>query len=99
MLKVCVQCGTTWDEVLTEKRVGCVHCYEAFSKEIKSLKALYFGKGAFSEVEPPQQKKPENSGKLLELKERLTGLIQQERFEEASKLKDEIYRLSEHGSH
>ncbi|MCL2015299.1 MAG: UvrB/UvrC motif-containing protein [Defluviitaleaceae bacterium] len=98
--KPCPRCGMTYDSFRNGGgKLGCAHCYKTFTHELnpilKNVQASVRHEGKF----------PQKSGRDLFKKRevvRLRGLMQKaiddENFEEAAKLRDEV-RLMEYVEH
>lgn len=98
----CPQCGLTYDELSKTGRLGCSVCYQSFDQVVSSLirrvqRAVHHtgkvprrmrGQGPKKERTSPAQD-------LLLLQQRLKQCIQNEKFEEAAQLRDEIQRFEE----
>ena len=89
----CQKCGCSWQDISREGKVGCSDCYRTFyNKLLPALKRIHGrvhhdGK-ALSQPEP----NPEvlRKQKIESLKEELKKAIDEQRFEDAAKLRDEI---------
>ena len=96
MLKVCTNCGFTWDEITNAHLVGCHVCYEVFEKEINMAYHVWHG---FTDRHQDQKETEEDSQKqdvfarLSQLREQLSKALIQENFEEAGKIKKQLFRL------
>lgn len=60
----CPRCGTRWSDIANSGRVGCEHCYSAFSRELSPTIENMFGRsthrgkvarGAAAQGSPPAQ--------------------------------------------
>ncbi len=105
---VCEQCHMSYDDFVNSGKFGCSNCYETFSKKIDPLLKKLHGanrhvgrgiKGYVSnnktkKVVPTIKKSEEvKTTKLDELKNNLKIAIQEERYEDAAKIRDEIKKL------
>lgn len=91
---VCSNCGTTYDEFNKNGKLGCSMCYDKFLKQIELMlkfdknKTKHIGKiPKKNQVELSQKKKLKN------LKENLQRLISEEKYEEATFIRDSIKEL------
>lgn len=99
----CPDCGITYDEFAKAGRLGCAGCYDAFSKLLLPLikkiqKALvHVGKRPQSQSTPagPARKPSSPASDLRMLQERLRKSVQNEAFEDAAQLRDEIKQLED----
>lgn len=89
--KVCPTCKTTYQEYKKIGKVGCADCYEVFGEEINYILKRIQGNNQHT------GKFPCRGGAGIRLRHRLEQLrvalkesIQQEAFEEAARLRDEI---------
>lgn len=93
---ICSACGLTFKEFKVSGNLGCIECYNSFKDQIKAyLKEAQFGyvhKG----------KKPVSDSKvivvkkqILEMKKKLDDYVEDEKFEEAVKLRDKIEERKE----
>jgi protein arginine kinase activator len=92
----CSSCGFSLDDFRKVGRLGCPDCYDVFSREIaERLPSMHKGgihKGYLPEgVAMKQALKSE----LACLAEKLASAIEDERFEEAAMLRDQICKIEE----
>ena len=90
----CSACGFSLDDFRKVGRLGCPDCYQVFSREIvERLPSMHKGgvhKGYLPEgIAIKQALKSE----LASLAEKLESAIEDERFEEAAKLRDQISKI------
>lgn len=93
---VCDACGFTASQLKKIGRMGCPECYTAFRDGLDSLlKAMH--KGTRHVGKTPRTIFPEGRTlkSLNQLKEELSKAVQEERYEDAAKLKNEIHQLQE----
>ena len=96
ILSKCPNCGLTYEEFGRTGRLGCAECYEAFSKFLLPLikrvqhATQHVGKRP-SRLAAPLRVQQD----LRELHNRLSKVVQQEDFEEAARLRDQIKQLEE----
>ena len=94
--KACPACGMTYDDFRKVGRLGCADCYVTFKRNLGSLlkrihgSPIHVGKSPARLVKPPKAKI-----ELAELKRKLERAIEQEAFEEAARLRDQIHRLEQ----
>lgn len=92
----CPNCAMTYEEFGKTGRLGCADCYEAFSKLLLPLikrvqhATQHVGKRP-SRLAPTVRAAQD----LKELHNRLQKSIQQEEFEEAARLRDQIKQLED----
>jgi len=92
----CPKCGITFSRITQAGKLGCSTCYETFEKQLEPLLRRVHGGG-------------QNVGKIptrrgiaikyhmeeKKLKEKLQVLIQQEAFEEAAVVRDQIRQIEQ----
>jgi protein arginine kinase activator len=91
----CEKCGMTYEQFTQVGRFGCANCYKSFESKLGPiLKRVHSGNHTHA------GKLPERIGggiqlqrQIETLKEELKGLIEQEEFEKAAELRDEIRLL------
>ena len=94
--KACANCGMTYDDFRKVGRLGCAECYVTFKRSLGSLlkrihgSPLHLGKTPARLVKPPRAKT-----ELAELKRKLERAIEQEEFEEAARLRDQVRRIEQ----
>jgi protein arginine kinase activator len=88
----CSFCQGTLRDFKNTGRLGCAYCYGAFEANLRDLlrrvhgESRHKGKQYVAPVETPA----EGATVLAELRDRLKRAIDQEQFEEAAKLRDQI---------
>lgn len=87
----CEKCGCSFDDIAKSGKIGCADCYKTFYDKLQPSLARIHGKtehqgkfpmGAGEEVK--------HAHKLAELKEELGRAIDEQNFEKAAQLRDEI---------
>lgn len=98
----CSSCHTTYEQFANRGRFGCSLCYDTFKGKLQPmLKRLHGGYTSHHGKIPSRMGGNIHLRKELDdLKQKLKQCIEQEAFEEAAKLRDEVRRienrLSEH---
>jgi protein arginine kinase activator len=93
---ICPACGLTLKEYKESNSLGCLECYKSFKDQIKAslkesqLGVLHKGKEPVGNSEVIFVKK-----EILEMKKKLDGYVENEKFEEAVKLRDKIEERKE----
>lgn len=90
--KKCPTCGSTLDEITKSGMLGCAGCYDAFEQELKPMIANLHANSTYvpdGEAKQPQPEK-KNVNETDELKNRLRKAVEEEDYELAAKLRDEI---------
>lgn len=89
--QVCPNCGITFKEFRSQGRLGCPHDYIAFQDELLPL--LENIHGETQHIGKTPKRAPHASQKqyrLIKLRNRLRSAIDEEMYEEAARLRDEI---------
>ncbi len=93
---LCPGCGKTFDEIVSDGKMGCAECYSAFyDKLLPSLrrihgKATYVGNKPHTDVDSPRRR-------IEKLKIELASAVEEQNFELAVQLRDEINELLSEG--
>lgn len=94
----CPVCGISFYEFRNQGRLGCPHDYSAFADELEPLVANIHGASQHTGKRPKHS--PVSSEKqtdLIRLRREMKEAVEQEEYERASQLRDEIRRLEEEG--
>ena len=97
--KACPECGTTFREITKSGKVGCPACYTTFADELSGLIQSVHGTTTHTGNAPARHReKKERAEKLSALKAELQNAIENEEYEKAASLRDEMRKLeSENG--
>lgn len=94
----CEYCGSTFNDIVKNGRVGCSNCYTKFEDRLQPTITKMHGnaKHIGKNVTYTEEKKaePENS-ELDKLKNDLKLAIKEQRFEDAAVLRDKINEMNE----
>ena len=92
--KVCSRCGMTFNKFKTGGRLGCDMCYQSFAQEVEILLKNVQGSTRH------EGKYPRRMGagilhkrQVAELRAKLKKSVEEENYEEAARLRDEIKEL------
>ncbi len=88
----CPYCGTTWDDFKRTGLLGCDKCYEAFHVQILKVLKQIHGNTRHIGSRPSGQKAPVIQN-LTKLQEELKKAVQDEAYEKAARLRDQIREL------
>ena len=93
--KACPSCGMTYDDFRKVGRLGCGECYVTFKRSLGSLLKRIHGSPIHVGKSPVRLLKPSKiaKGEMMELKRKLEQAIENEAFEEAARLRDQIRRV------
>ena len=87
----CARCGFTQADFKKAGRLGCPECYKTFAEPLESLlKTMHKGTRHVGKVPESLRQSRDLSDRLKQLQKRLAKAIEQEDFEEAAILRDEI---------
>jgi protein arginine kinase activator len=88
----CAFCQGTLRDFKNTGRLGCAYCYGAFETNLRDLLRRVHGnsKHQGKVYRSPQRPPDEGATVLSELRDRLKRAIDQEQFEEAARLRDQI---------
>ena len=95
--RTCPSCGMTYEDFRKVGRLGCADCYTTFKRNLGSLlkrihgSPIHVGKSPIRLIKTAKVTKTE----LADLKRKLEHAIENEEFEEAAKLRDQIRRLEQ----
>jgi protein arginine kinase activator len=92
----CPNCELSYDEFKKIGKLGCSQCYTAFKRYLSSLLKKIHGSNKHVGKSPLKVAVGIDKGKkylLEELRQKLQKAIEQEEFEEAAKIRDQIREL------
>ncbi len=95
-VKTCPSCGMSYDDFRKVGRLGCADCYPTFKRNLGSLLKRIHGSPMHVGKSPSRLLRPAAKGakaELQELKRNLERAIEQEEFEAAAALRDQIRRM------
>jgi protein arginine kinase activator len=93
---LCLNCGSTLTDLRETGRLGCPECFEAFAEPLVSILPeiqhglLHTGKTPANCPESVLMQR-----RLMDLRSRLTELVERENFEVAAEIRDQIKSLEE----
>jgi protein arginine kinase activator len=92
--KVCSRCGMTFNKFKTGGRLGCDVCYISFAKEVEALLKNVQGSTRHEGKYPRRMGAGIlNKRQVSELRAQLKKSVEDENYEEAARLRDEIRTL------
>lgn len=94
----CHACGKTFEEIAGDGKMGCAECYSSFyDKLIPSLGKVH-GKTSHMGKKPKKNRNSvDSSDKLSDMKKALEQAVEEQNFELAVKLRDEINGMISRG--
>ena len=95
----CPRCGFTQADFKKSGRLGCPECYKTFAEGLEGLlKTMHKGTHHSGKVPEALRATREQSDRLKLLQKKLAKAIEQEKFEEAAQLRDEIKQITPRGT-
>jgi protein arginine kinase activator len=92
----CPRCGFTQADFKKNGRLGCSECYNTFSEGLESLlKTMHKGTHHTGKVPVVLRRKVDISERLTTLDKKLKEAVQQEDYETAARLRDEMNAMKE----
>jgi protein arginine kinase activator len=92
----CDSCGLTYDEFRKEGKVGCAKCYDTFEDKLRPLiKRIHGSEKHVGKIPKDKDKYLRVKRDIKELKAEMEKVIEDENFERAAELRDEIYALEQ----
>lgn len=92
----CDSCGLTYDEFRREGKVGCSKCYDTFEDKLRPLiKRIHGSEKHVGKIPKDKDKYLRVKRDIKELKAEMEKVIEDENFERAAELRDEIYALEQ----
>jgi protein arginine kinase activator len=90
----CPACGFTQVDFKKTGRLGCPECYHVFQSGLQSLmKAMHKSEQHVGKVPRRAMRNQELGGKLKSLESQLKKAVEEEKYEEAAVLRDQIRSL------
>ncbi|MDP4125699.1 MAG: UvrB/UvrC motif-containing protein [Bacillota bacterium] len=94
--KTCPKCGISFSRITQAGKLGCSRCYETFETQLEPLLRRVHGGGQNVGKVPARLGGAIKSRmEQRKLKEKLQSLIQQEAFEEAAVVRDQIRQIEQ----
>lgn len=91
----CPRCGFTQADFKKAGRLGCSDCYKTFAEGLDGLlKSMHKGTRHVGKVPESLRQTRDLSDRLKQLQKKLAKAIQDENFEQAAQLRDEIKQMN-----
>jgi protein arginine kinase activator len=91
----CPRCGYSQEDFKKSGRLGCPECYKVFADGLEGLlKTMHKGTRHVGKVPEALRQNRDLSDRLKTLQRRLAKTVEDEDFEQAAKLRDEIKQTS-----
>ena len=92
---LCPSCGQTYAEFQKSGMLGCPRCYQAFRKELTALISRVQSKTQHAGRRPPVNEAEQARMTRMEaLRKRMEKAVNEENFEEAARLRDELRAMT-----
>ena len=96
----CPVCGRTFSDIAKTGKVGCSECYDTFYDQLlpylKRVHGSTIHVGRIPETAPSVEKTPKST--LEDLKNELSRLVAEEKYEQAAVVRDKIKEMEEKGN-
>lgn len=90
----CPKCGFTQADLKKTGRLGCAQCYTTFAEGLEGLlKSMHKGTRHVGKVPASLQQSRDFTERLRVLQRKLSKAVEEENFEQAAGLRDEIKQL------
>lgn len=93
----CPKCGSSFNDIVREGRVGCAECYKVFYNELKpSLQRIHgqiHHSGKIASTAEPVSEEEAKIDEKEELKKQMNEAVAAQNFELAAQLRDRIKEL------
>jgi protein arginine kinase activator len=95
----CPRCGFTQADFKKSGRLGCPECYHTFAEGLDGLlKTMHKGTHHTGKAPEALRATREQSDQLKSLQKKLAKAIEEENFEQAAQLRDEIKQITPRGT-
>lgn len=87
----CEKCGSTFDDIVKAGKIGCADCYGLFyDKLLPSLQRIHGRTRHEGKIAQSAGEEIKKERKIKELQREMDGAIQEQNFEYAAKIRDQI---------
>lgn len=92
----CPCCGSTFSDIVRSGKVGCAQCYDTFRERLlPTIQRMHGNTKHMGRVPSTASPRAQAASKLEQVREQLQKAIEEENFELAAKLRDEIRSLED----
>lgn len=92
----CSLCGSSFEDIAESGKVGCAECYTTFyDRLLPSLQRIHGRTEHSGKIPASAGPKAKKIKQLEELKGKMSAAVNEQNFEEAARLRDEIKKLEE----
>ena len=93
----CPKCGNSFNDIVRDSRLGCAECYRVFYEKLQPSLERIHGRAVHNgkkiEVNRVESKQPTKEEQIEALKVKMQKAIEEQEFEQAAKLRDEIREI------
>ncbi len=90
----CKICGCSFRDIVSTGKVGCANCYTIFyDKLLPSLQRIHGKTKHVGKIPSSEGSKAKIRRELEDMKRQLNAAVEEQNFEEAARLRDEIKRM------
>lgn len=94
--KECPHCHTTWKDFKDTGLLGCSQCYQTFGPDLNRIIKQFHGQDHHQgEIPQAFQEEVYRDRQIMDLKAQLDQAVQEENYEKAADLRDQINGLKE----
>ncbi|MCL2494716.1 MAG: UvrB/UvrC motif-containing protein [Oscillospiraceae bacterium] len=97
----CGLCGSSLNEIIQSGHVGCAQCYETFAEQLQPTLQRIHGAlrhtGKAPGADPAVAERGRRQARIEHLRAQIASAVQEEDYERAAALRDEIRTLEEGG--
>jgi len=97
----CGLCGSSLNEIIQSGRVGCAQCYDTFAEQLQPTLQRIHGAlrhtGKVPGADPAVAERGRRQARIEHLRAQISSAVQEEDYERAAALRDEIRTLEEGG--
>ena len=91
----CARCGFTQADFKKAGRLGCPECYKTFAEALEGLlKTMHKGTRHVGKVPESLRRTRDVSDRMAALQKKLSKAIEEENFEQAAQLRDQIKQMN-----
>jgi len=92
--QACPECGITFKQFRSQGRLGCPHDYEVFRQELLPLLESIHGETQHvGKIPPKVSEASRHQHELIRLRNELRSAVDEENYERAAEIRDQIQRL------
>ena len=89
----CPKCGSSFNDIVREGRVGCAECYKVFKPSLQRIHGQIHHSGKIASTAEPVSEEEAKIDEKEELKKQMGEAVAAQNFELAAQLRDRIKEL------